>query len=185
MAILLPRSRMKAKALCCACCRVMGLAMIGKERTAHNSMKVANINLIRCCLIILEYYGSRFSLAASPLKRLGISTLSIYCCKYMNNNLHNNNNVPPNGLPQLFIKLRVQGNDTVPNRSKIWRFLYCQRVTWPVARVRWMSMRRWLRLPRKRRDMSRSAWMKGPSTRTSSSRTTSSRTGSFSISSQV
>ena len=53
------------------------------------------------------------------------------------------------------------------------------------ARVRWTSMRRWLRLPRKRRLMSRSASTKGPSTRTSNSCTTSKSFGLAAISSQV
>ena len=38
----------------------------------------------------------------------------------------------------------------------------------PAARVRGMSSRRWLALPRKRREISYSAWTKGPSTSTSS-----------------
>ena len=53
------------------------------------------------------------------------------------------------------------------------------------ARVRWTSMRRWLRLPRKRRLMSRSACTKGPSTRTSNSCTTSNSLGLAATSSQV
>ena len=53
------------------------------------------------------------------------------------------------------------------------------------ASVRWTSMRRWLRLPRKRRLMSRSACTKGPSTRTSNSCTTSNSLGLAATSSQV